>query len=1498
MSHHSPLPSGEGMEQKTILSSPETGEKMEKRGLANNPVNEGNTESNKLKGSAFCNFRDTIIISSCGSGLSNESTGPENDILSERFNAAAPVRIKTENNMSINSSPKNEQQVNSSVNIDNDSDIIVVDVEDEKINIIDSESPAVVNMESQNIGASENLDTSAAIEISSSNYNSLRKFSPYRTGMSISISQRKPIERANKSRTDSTGDFPVSDSSCQGKRKRRLSTDLFEFRLIQLEHLRLNIRDKIEAWNSSDVVSDIEDVINFDKDFEKYEVERRKLIETGSMPTDLKDFRLYSTTINDKSNLQDNNPELPSTSGVTKRQKLLQEANDYRARLQETGHCGKPSSYEDSTSTEGRAQFARKKRTNVQFITQVNENGKHPAIKENTIEDKNAKKYTNTNTTPADNCNKCDNNIALVSKPTGLNNNTKRLIETFWDFTKFKENFNLKEHADQLFKSRKGSNSNDFSGSESNHKDSNSDDSTADYSNELSTSLSNEHQQQEFYTYLGLTDTSNMNAITSASAELATSHLQRRSLRVRRMQLDKEKNMTKDKKSYKIARPNKSRIKKAKDKQKKEKNKKTPTVPKPFNIPNNREAKIKIEYHFSSNDNTDNSKSHSTTPLTIPHLESEQKIVRKSTPESSTCPRSSFSDRGGGSIKSEYYRVQNGYRLLVTPPFPTTKKIKLFPRPLQCCQGDCSGYLPNMNNVTLRNSILPISQNISLKNSRLLYQVQRRAVFSRTPETSCTPSSLQPIQKNDVMSEGLDESSSTQNSTINLNNTPVKKFTALDFERSIDLLQKIIPHEQTYNCSELLDKVQAKYRLLVASVQNQESRSIIVDQFSSTKEVHTDPKAISDINKTEIGTQTVIPSQQSLSNSPPPIEIPSISAAITHEIPKANTTDSPTSTKSKTNLVNGVVSKRNPRARLSKLMTSGHFRLSLQKTLRSRKVIILHKLRKNKKNKNKKPVEETLIATSKMIERSSRVSGRNSPENKSINNIHKETANATILLPDELPTAIEVDTSQAVVQSTDDNVVELLNGDTDNSIEMTINNNVITKADELMISKDSFISSDIIVETKDIATQCENCEPELPVKYITRPPPDPKIDINNEKGKILHIFFESDVLVVVQEILVSFWKYSKLVNTLVDSVDILQNVNQQQLQTTDNIETQSVPNYTNTSNTSNAATSFEEINWLRLGCSNRTVNDTEVKTVVSNRICTTITNNTMYLELHGKGIESSYRTCDLVCMYIKIYFYSDEFDSVGVHQINLDTLQSRFDDITYTCIPGSGYFLVSWYQQNVAGKNRSGICKYAVSPLMDSLASIRDFKNINYKILQLQCLNEQLVGFGKTVVTIWNHRSGDTLFNYDLNLNLGFNLGVLCFMHTERDNNRMFVLLQHLLNDEDKPELLIIACTLSESNPTHRILKRLPLSEEDFDCITNASKTSEYIIVQGKSNAELWINCLNPNMLVWVPAPKNAHRFYRNGQKQVIQFNGENLVVDTIANLMLKLATSFDAIQV
>ncbi|EDW45992.1 GM25801 [Drosophila sechellia] len=230
--------------------------------------------------------------------------------------------------------------------------------------------------------------------------------------------------------------------------------------------------------------------------------------------------------------------------------------------------------------------------------------------------------------------------------------------------------------------------------------------------------------------------------------------------------------------------------------------------------------------------------------------------------------------------------------------------------------------------------------------------------------------------------------------------------------------------------------------------------------------------------------------------------------------------------------------------------------------------------------------------------------------------------------------------------------------------------------------------------------------------------------------------------------------------------------------------------------------------------------------------------------------------------------------------------------VIYTTIADSRYFVMAWQQELVMGKSRSGICKYSLTPTLDTLASIREFKQLRHELRHIECLSEdRLIGYGQMRITVWDHRSGDTLMNYDLGRPLGRCLAAMHYPSLDMDQSSMLVLYQ-LLKEPNKPaEVHVIACELSHATPSHRLLQVHRLPSPQFDDATEGVNTGDHLIIKSASNDEAWISAADPRQLTYLaPQSNGAQRFYARHKSQVIEMSPQSLTVDSIANHMLKLA--------
>ena len=169
--------------------------------------------------------------------------------------------------------------------------------------------------------------------------------------------------------------------------------------------------------------------------------------------------------------------------------------------------------------------------------------------------------------------------------------------------------------------------------------------------------------------------------------------------------------------------------------------------------------------------------------------------------------------------------------------------------------------------------------------------------------------------------------------------------------------------------------------------------------------------------------------------------------------------------------------------------------------------------------------------------------------------------------------------------------------------------------------------------------------------------------------------------------------------------------------------------------------------------------------------------------------------------------------------------------------------------------------------------------------------DDKLIGFGDTQVTIWDHRSGDVLMNYDLEIPMGKNLGSMYFSSQDMEQNNILILHQyHEPENNTAPVLVTIACTVTHTQPSYRVLQEINLPSLAFNVVKNAVSTSDHLIIAGENDDELWISATNPSSITIIPATQNIKRFYNRERSLLIELTDESLNVNSLTNYLLQLA--------
>ncbi|XP_017075762.2 uncharacterized protein LOC108110972 [Drosophila eugracilis] len=388
--------------------------------------------------------------------------------------------------------------------------------------------------------------------------------------------------------------------------------------------------------------------------------------------------------------------------------------------------------------------------------------------------------------------------------------------------------------------------------------------------------------------------------------------------------------------------------------------------------------------------------------------------------------------------------------------------------------------------------------------------------------------------------------------------------------------------------------------------------------------------------------------------------------------------------------------------------------------------------------------------------------------------------------------------------------------------------------------------------------------------------------LSAKHGQVLYMYYELEQLIVLQENYVTFWKYSKVFNVL----------HQPRQQTSFDVVRKSPAPQLHPRNSKDTDQEMDVgPRWVYLGRVRRLTSEKEIFTPFGSRIC--VHNSTpVYLEMRSRPLDHHKREVKLTSLHVNVYYFCEEELRPRMHSVHLDAVNCEWPHVIYTTIAESRYFVMAWQQELVMGKSRSGICKYSLTPTLDTLASIREFKQLRHELRHIECLSEdRLIGYGQTRITVWDHRSGDTLMNYDLGRPLGRCLSAMHYPSLDMDQSSMLVLYQLLMEPNNPAEVHVIACELSHATPSHRLLQIHRLPSPQFCDTTEAVNTGDHLIIKSALNDEVWISAADPRQLTYLaPQSNGAQRFYARQKSQVIEMSPDTLTVDSIANHMLKLA--------
>lgn len=256
-----------------------------------------------------------------------------------------------------------------------------------------------------------------------------------------------------------------------------------------------------------------------------------------------------------------------------------------------------------------------------------------------------------------------------------------------------------------------------------------------------------------------------------------------------------------------------------------------------------------------------------------------------------------------------------------------------------------------------------------------------------------------------------------------------------------------------------------------------------------------------------------------------------------------------------------------------------------------------------------------------------------------------------------------------------------------------------------------------------------------------------KNPLSRANGEVLAVYYFVDKLIVVQQELVSFWGCSKLAALLGLSQEL-----------------------------------------RLLGQCKRAQADSDIDPANSQRLGFN-ENEPFYLEPRARNLdEDEARSCPLASMYVNCYFLADADDEADgdkaededgtgsvlrIKSLQLDTVRSEILDILFMPLPHSRYFILCWHEQLSESDYRTGLCKYSLTPDLETLASIREFPSVTQKVTALRCTDDKLIGLGATTIAIWNTVNGCLVFTVDLKMDIQVPLAT--YVHTEKDESALFL---------------------------------------------------------------------------------------------------------------------------
>lgn len=228
-------------------------------------------------------------------------------------------------------------------------------------------------------------------------------------------------------------------------------------------------------------------------------------------------------------------------------------------------------------------------------------------------------------------------------------------------------------------------------------------------------------------------------------------------------------------------------------------------------------------------------------------------------------------------------------------------------------------------------------------------------------------------------------------------------------------------------------------------------------------------------------------------------------------------------------------------------------------------------------------------------------------------------------------------------------------------------------------SDDATLVPDKVLCSIDTQTESDNCN----VNLTTSNP------LNDEPTE--HLFFDNDILISLQRSSISFYEFNRLGSLL-----------------------------------KKGETDFKLIDRIP-----RRLHDTLIES--DNKfqcLCYNDQNSLpIYVEMRAKQKQlDDPEMCPIAFLYCNVYYIDQR--RAKFSSVHLDTVKSVINEIMYTCIPKTSYFIMAWNEKSPDTKGLdTGIVKYKLTPNLDlaKLASIRQFPKLNYRSTQINCGNGEKI---------------------------------------------------------------------------------------------------------------------------------------------------------------------------